>query len=327
MAWKTSGILMMAAGALVAGTFFLPATTLAQDWTHGIATLGDLKYPAGFAHFDYVNPDAPKAGNLRLSELGTFDTLNPLLNKGNLATGLGLVYESLMKRSLDEPFSNYGLIAESMSYPEDYSSVSFRLNPKARWADGQPITVDDVIFSFNAAKDYDQSKYFYYQHVTGAKATGASEVTFTFDLKDNHELPNIVGELLILPKHWWEATGPDGKKRDISATTLEPVMGSGPYRLTAINPGATLRFELRDDYWGKDLNVNIGYNNFKTIDYTYFSDRNVEFEAFKANGFDYWDENEAKRWATQYDFPAVKDGRIVREQLPNDYRSSGASAS
>jgi microcin C transport system substrate-binding protein len=250
----------------LAASLMFPAFAIAQDWSHGIATIGDLKYKPGFAHFDYVNPDAPKGGSLSLSQLGTFDSLNPVLNKGNLATGLGMVYEPLVKRSLDEAFSSYGLIAESLSYPDDFSSVSFRLNPKAKWADGQPITVDDVIFSFDKAKEYDQSKFFYYQHVTGAKASGEREVTFTFDLKDNSELPNIMGDLLILPKHWWEGQDANGKKRDISATTLEPVMGSGPYRIAAMKPGASMRFELRDDYWGKDLNVNIGSNNFKTIE-------------------------------------------------------------
>jgi microcin C transport system substrate-binding protein len=311
--------------ALAALSVLFPTANMARaaDWDIGIATIGELKYKPGFAHFDYVNPAAPKGGSVNLSELGTFDTFNPLLNKGNLATGLGLVFEPLMKRSLDEPFSNYGLLAESVSHPDDFSSVSFRLNPKATWADGKPVTPEDVIFSFNAAKEHDQSKFFYYQHVISAEKTGEREITFKFDLKGNRELPNIMGDLLILPKHWWEGTDAQGKKRNIAATTLEPVMGSGPYKIASVNAGATLRYELRDDYWGRDLNVNVGYNNFRTLTYTYFSDRNVEFEAFRGGSVDFWEENEAKRWATQYDFPAVTEGKIKREEPQNDYRNSG----
>ncbi|RYE58589.1 MAG: ABC transporter substrate-binding protein [Rhizobiaceae bacterium] len=313
-------------GLLVAlATFSLNQPAAAQDvnWTNGISVIGELKYPPGFKHFDYVNPDAPKAGDLRLSDLGTFDSLNPVVNKGSVASSVGLVYETLMKSSLDESFSSYGLIAESIAYPPDFSSVSFKLNPKAKWADGQPITVDDVLFSFEKAKEYDQSKLFYYKHVTKGEKSGDSEVTFTFDLKGNRELPAIMGQLMIVPKHWWEGTAPNGKKRDISATTLEPVMGSGAYKIKAVSPGSTITYELRDDYWGKDLNVNLGQDNFKTITYSFYADRNVEFESFRAGDTDYWAENEAKRWATQYDFPGVKDGKVKRETLPNDGRNSG----
>lgn len=322
-------------GAIVSGlrgvlllifTTLLPALTAsAQDalWTNGISVIGQLKYKPGFERFDYVNPDAPKRGDLKLSELGTFDNLNPVVNKGNLAAGLGLVYEPLMKQSMDEVFASYGLIAESIAYPADYSSVSFRLNSQAKFADGKPVTVEDVLFSFDKAKEYDQSKLFYYMHVKGGRKTGEREVTFDFDLKGNRELPAIIGQLLIVPKHWWEAKGPNGKTRDVSATTLEPVMGSGPYRIKSVNPGNVITYELRDDYWGKGLNVNIGQNNFRTLSYTYFSDRNVEFEAFRGGNADYWAENEAKRWKTAYDFPAAKDGRIKKEELENDYRDQG----
>jgi len=313
-------------GLLVAlATFSLALPTAAQDapWTNGISVIGELKYPPGFKHFDYVNPDAPKAGDLRLSDLGTFDSLNPVVNKGSVVTSIGLVYETLMKSSLDESFSSYGLIAEGIAYPPDFSSVSFKLNPKAKWADGKPITVEDVLFSFEKAKEYDQSKLFYYKHVKSGSKSGENEVTFAFDLKGNRELPAIMGQLLIVPKHWWEGTGPDGKKRDIAATTLEPVMGSGPYRIKAVSPGSTITYELRDDYWGKDLNVSLGQDNFRTITYSYYADRNVEFESFRAGDTDYWAENEAKRWATQYDFPGMKDGRVKRETLPNDGRNSG----
>ena len=309
--------------ALIALSLALPSIAAAQAWTNGISVIGELKYPPGFKHFDYVNPDAPKKGTLRVSELGTFDNFNPLVNKGNLAVGIGQVYETLMKSSLDEAFSSYGLIAESIAYPPDFASVSFKLNPRAKWADGQPITVDDVLFSFEAAKEYDQSKFFYYQHVKSGKKTGDNEVTFEFDLKGNRELPAIMGQLIIVPRHWWEATAANGKKRDIGGTTLEPVMGSGPYKIKSISPGNSVTYELRDDYWGKDLNVNIGQDNFRTVTHSFYADRNVEFEAFRAGDTDFWQENEAKRWATQYDFPGMKDGKVKREVLPNDGRNTG----
>lgn len=300
-----------------------PSLAADQNWTNGISVIGELKYKPGFKHFDYVNPDAPKQGSLKQSELGTFDNLNPVVNKGNLAASVGLVYETLMKSSLDEAFSSYGLIAESIAYPSDFSSVSFKLNPNAKWADGQPITVEDVLFSFDNAKEHDQSKYFYYQQVKAGKKIGDHEVTFEFTSKGNRELPAIMGQLIIVPKHWWQGTAPNGKKRDIGGTTLEPVMGSGAYKIKSINPGNSITYELRDDYWGKDLNVNVGQDNFRTTTFTYYADRNVEFESFRAGDTDFWAENEAKRWATQYEFPGVKEGKVKREVLPNDGRNLG----
>jgi len=323
MGLNMTGKRLRQAGVALVFSLVLPASSLAEAWTNGISTIGELKYPPGFAHFDYVNPKAPKGGDLHLSTLGTYDTLNPVPNKGNIEGGIGLVYETLMKRALDEPFSTYGLLAESISYPADFSSVSFRLNPKARWSDGQKVTVEDVIFSFEKYQAFDPSKASYYGHVSKATKVADGEVKFTFDLKNNRELPNIMGELMIVPKHWWEGSTAAGKKRDVSATTLEPVMGSGPYKIAAMMPGSTIKYALRDDYWGKDLPVNVGQNNFRTIGYTYYSDRNVEFEAFRGGNTDYWAENQAKRWKTQYDFPAVKQGKIKREELANDGRDSG----
>ena len=292
-------------------------------WRHAAALIGEPKYAEGFLRFDYVNPDAPKGGTLRLSSTGSFDTLNPVPAKGDLATGLNLVYQSLMIASEDEVATTYGLIAESLSYPEDFSSVTYRLRETARWHDGEPITVEDVIWSYEQSIAHNPQRQFYYQHVSKVEKTGDREVTFTFDETNNRELPKIVGELLILPKHWWEAKRANGTDRTIAETTLEPVMGSGPYRIAAVDPGSTVTFERVEDHWGEDLNVYIGQNNFDRIVYSYFGDRSVEFEAFKANNLDYWEENEAKRWASSYDFPAVTDGRIKREMLENRYRSSG----
>lgn len=301
----------------------LPVKAQEQNFQIGTSTIGELKYKPGFKRFDYVNPDAPKGGTLNLSTTGTFDTFNPLLSKGELADGSPLVFETLTKSADDELLASYGLLAEGISYPADFSSATFRLRAEAKWADGQPVTPDDVIFSLDKAKELNPLLSNYYKHVTKAEKTGERDVTFTFDEKGNKELPNILGQLSILPKHWWEGTGADGKPRDITKTTLETPMGSGPYKIAAFTAGSTVRYELRDDYWGKDVNVNVGQNNFRNITYTFFGDRDVEFEAFRAGNVDYRQENQASRWATAYDFPAVKDGRVIRAEVPNALRSVG----
>lgn len=292
-------------------------------WHHGVTLDDALKYPQGFARFDYVNPDAPKKGTLRLSQEGTYDTFNPVLAKGEAAAGVALVFDTLLKSADDEVSTSYGLLAEGVSWPDDVSEATFRLRAEAKWADGQPVTPEDVIFSFNKLKEHNPLYYNYYRHVTEAVKTGERDVTFRFDEKNNRELPQILGQFSIIPKHWWEATGADGKPRDISRTTLEPVMGSGPYKIAAFSAGSTIRYERREDYWGKDLPVNVGQNNFAAMTYTYFGDRDVEFEAFRAGNIDYWYENLAARWATAYDFPAIKDGRVIREEIENPFRATG----
>jgi microcin C transport system substrate-binding protein len=302
-----------------------PARLHAQEpqWRHGIPVIGELKLPPDFKQFPYVNPEAPKSGDLRLAEDGTFDNLNPVVDRGAPGAGVTLVYDTLMKRSEDEVFGSYGLLAEAVSYPDDLSSVTFRLRPEAKWADGQPVTPDDVIFSLDAFKENSAMYSNYYRHVTKAEKTGEREVTFRFDEKNNRELPSIVGDFPILPKHWWQGQDSQGKPRDISRTTLEPPLGSGPYQLVALQPGSTMRYQLRDDYWGKDLPVNRGQNNFRTVSYTYFSDADVEFEAFRAGNVDYRQENSSSRWATRYDFDAVKDGRVKKEALTNPFKATG----
>ncbi len=315
---------------VISGTFLMaiavmtaPAAAQEPQWRHAIAVLDEPKLPADFKRLPYVNPDAPKAGELRLSEEGTFDNFNPLIDRGTPAVGLGNLFDTLLKHSEDEVFGSYGLLAEALSYPEDMSSVTFRLRPEAKWADGQPVTPEDVIFSFEKAKEHSALYSNYYRHVTVAEKTGEREVTFRFDERNNRELPSIVGDFPVLPKHWWEGKTAQGQQRDISRTTLEPPMGSGPYKMASFQPGSTIRYELRDDYWGKDLPINVGQNNFKAISYTYFADRDVEFEAFRAGNVDYQQENSSSRWATRYDFDAVKDGRVIREALTNPFRATG----
>ncbi|WP_245304174.1 extracellular solute-binding protein [Hoeflea olei] len=299
--------------------------SFAQDgtWRHGMSMINELKYAQGFAHFDYVNPDAPKGGTLHLSEEGTFDSLNPILAKGQLAVGLGLVFDTLMKPSEDEVSASYGLIAESVSFPDDISKVTFRLRAEAKWPDGEPVTPEDVVFSFTKATELNPLQAQYYAHVVSAEKTGEREVTFRFDQTNNKELPHILGQILVLPKHWWEGQDKAGNTRDIGRTTLEPVMGSGPYRIASMAAGSSIRYELRDDYWARNLNVNVGHDNFGAIEYAYFTDANVEFESFRAGNIDFRQENSASKWATAYDFPAIQNGEIKREEIANPLRARG----
>ena len=296
------------------------AAAPAQDkvWRHGTSEFGDLKYPAGFKQFDYVNAKAPKGGVVRQSAVGTFDNFNPVIAdvKGSLAAGVGIVYESLTVASLDEVSSEYGLLAEALSFPADFSSATYRLRAEAKWQDGTPVTPDDVIFSFDVWKKNSPSKMAYYRHVTKAEKTGDREVTFTFDAPGNRELPQIIGQLIVLPKAWWQGTDKDGKQRDVTLTTLEPPMGSGAYRIKDFTPGRNISYERVKNYWGKDVNVNVGINNFDELQYTYFRDGTVALEAFKADTFDWRLENSAKNWATAYDFPAIADKRVVKEEFP-----------
>src|SRR5918997_7041016 len=246
-----------------------PAAAQEAPWRHGAALLGEAKYPPGFKHYEYVNPNAPKGGLVRLGAQGTFDSFNIVVAgvKGTPEQGIGLLYETLTTRSQDEPSAAYGLLAEAFSYPEDYSSVTFRLRPRARWHDGKPVTVEDVIFSFETFKVNSPTYAFYYANVTKAEKLGEREIRFTFNERGNRELPQIVGELTILPKHWWEGTAPDGRKRDVTQTTLEPPLGSGPYRLKSFDAGRSATYERVADYWGEKINVNVGQNNFDEIRY------------------------------------------------------------
>ena len=264
-------------------------------WRPGLSLFGDLKYSTGFKRFDYVNPDAPKGGLVRQSVSGSFDNFNIVINglKGAIALGVGLIYETLMTESYDEESSMYGLLAESVAHPEDRTFVKFRLRPTARWHDGKPVTPDDVIFSFNALKQYSAMQ-IYYRHVTKAEQTGDNEVTFTFDGKGNRELPSIVAQLMVVPKHWWEGTDSQGRKRDVSETTLEPPLGSGPYRIKEFVAARSLTLERVKDYWGEKIPVNVGQNNFDEIRYDYFRDDTISLEAFKGDQIDWIFERSAE---------------------------------
>ncbi|MBO6507346.1 MAG: ABC transporter substrate-binding protein [Roseibium sp.] len=309
----------LAAALVFAGLSAVPALAEEPEWHHSTALTGDPKYGADAKHFDYVNPEAPKGGLLRLSTSGGFDTFNPILPKGNPAPGIGLIYDTLMESSLDEfdISAQYGLIAEALRYPKDFSWVEYRLNPDAKWHDGAPITPEDVIWSFeNAVKLSPQQKY-YYQNVTDAKELPGGVVRFEFDTANNRELPHIVGQLLIMPKHWWTGTNDKGEQRDIASGTLEPPLGSGPYKIKSFEPNRQIVFERVKDYWGEDVPVRVGTNNFDEIRYDSYRDSVVQLEAFKGDRFDWRSENVAKNWATQYDTPAVREGRLVTETFPD----------
>jgi microcin C transport system substrate-binding protein len=295
-----------------------PARAEETAWRHGLSLFGELKYPEGFKQFDYVNADAPKGGTARQLAIGTFDNFNVTVAgvKGTLATGIDFIYDSLLSPALDEVSAEYGLLAEAVRYAEDYSSASYRLRAEAKWHDGKPITPEDVIFSFNAFKKYSPQLAAYYRHVAKIAKTGDREISFTFDSPGNRELPQIVGQLIVLPQHWWEGTDKSGKKRDIGATTLEPPLGSGAYRVKEFTPGRNIVYQRVDDYWGKDLNVNVGRDNFDELRFEYFRDTTVALEAFKADTLDWRTENSAKNWATAYDFPAVTEKRVVLEEFP-----------
>lgn len=296
----------------------LPAAAQDKAWKHGLSLFGDVKYPAGFKHFEYVNPAAPQGGTVRMAGFGTFDNFNDVVAmvKGNIAMGTNLVSETLMTPAFDEVSTEYGLLADAVRYADDFSWVTYRLDGRARWHDGKPVTVDDVIFSFTTLKENRPDLAAYYNHVTKAEKTGEREITFTFDTPGNRELPHIVGQLTIMPKHWWEGTDSSGRKRDVTATTLEPPLGSGPYRIKEFTAGRTIVYEKVADYWGKDLNVNIGTNNFAQIRFEYFRDMTVALEAFKGDQIDWRTESSAKDWATAYDFPAVQQKKVVREEFP-----------
>jgi microcin C transport system substrate-binding protein len=282
---------------------------------HGFAMHGEPKYGPDFRHFDYVNPDAPKGGEARFAAIGSFDTFNPFVIKGQPAGGLGFVFESLMTGSADEAFTEYGLIAETIQVPTDRSWVIFALRPEARFHDGSPITVDDVIFSFETLRSKGRPFYrFYYANVANVERLDERRVKFSFNESENRELPLIIGQMPILSKAYWE-------NRDFESTTLEPPLSSGPYRVESFETGRFVLYKRDENYWGKDLPVNRGSYNFDRMRYDYYRDTTVALEAFKAGAYDIRPENVAKLWASGYDSPAVERGLIIKAEIPNELPS------
>ena len=316
----TSALVAVAAQRLPLPAWISRAQAASPAWRHGVSPFGDLKYAPGFKKFDYANAKAPKGGVARQIALGTYDNFNMVVDgvKGALVQGVDLNYDTLLVPALDEVLSGYGLIAEAVSHPEDFSSVSYRLRAEAKWRDGTPITPEDVIFSFEAFKKLSPQAAESYVSVEKVEKTGDREVTFAFKGTGHHRLPEVLGQLTILPKAWWEGSDPEGKKRDIGATTLEPPLGSGPYRIKEFSPGRSITYERVPDYWGTGLNVNVGRDNFDELRFEYFRDGTAALEAFKADAADWRVENSAKSWATAYDFPAVADKRVLLEEFPID---------
>ncbi len=287
---------------------FYSASVLAQPM-HAIAMHGQPKYALDFTHFDYVNPNAPKGGVLKQAAFGSFDTFNPFAIKGNSAAGTGLIFDTLMVASADEPFSQYGLIAQSVEVPDDRSWVAFNINPKARFSDGTPVRADDVVFTFETLRDKGVPQYrYYYGSVDKVQATDPLRVLFTFKEGNNRELPLILGQMPVLSRADWQ-------DKDFEATTLQMPLGSGPYQLKDFELNRHITYKRNPNYWAADLPVNQGQYNFDEIRYDIYRDTSVAVEAFKSGAYDVRVENEAKKWATAYDVPAVKGGRLIKKEF------------
>ncbi|MBA1199656.1 ABC transporter substrate-binding protein [Pseudomonas plecoglossicida] len=297
------------AGSLLLACLSLPVLAAPQ---HALTLYDEPpKYPASFKHFDYVNPDAPKGGTFRQSGFGGFDSLNPFINKGVAAENVGSIYDTLMRQSLDEPFTEYGLVAGKIEKAPDNSWVRFYLRPEARFHDGHPMRADDVVWTFNTLVSQGAPLYkVYYGDVAEVIAEDPLKVLFKFKHKNNRELPLILGQLPVLPKHWYE-------NREFNRGNLEIPLGSGPYRVAEVKAGRSVRFERVKDYWAKDLPINRGMFNFDVMTFDYYRDSTVALEALKAGQFDYNLEVAAKNWANAYNVPAVREGRLIKEELPN----------
>jgi microcin C transport system substrate-binding protein len=280
--------------------------------SHGFAMHGAPKYAADAGPPDYLNPAAPKGGSVRLAARGTFDSLHPFIVKSVPAAGIGQIWDTLCWSSRDEASTEYGLVAETIEWPEDRSWVAFTLRPQARFHDGTPMTVEDVVFTFDILKSKGAPNYaFYYHDVLKAEKVGERKVLFTFRDSSNKELPLIVGQLPVLPSRWWAT-------RDFEKVSLEPPLGSGAYKVDSVDVGRSISYRRVDDWWARDLWMNRGRHNFEVLRYEYYRDVTVQFEAFKAGEIDIRQENIARNWATAYDIPAVRDGRIQRAEIPHE---------
>ena len=311
--------------AVLSAAFLASQALTPQAWaeeikpTHAIAMHGTAKYAPDFKHFDYVNAAAPKGGMIRYGGLGSFDSFNGFISKGEVADGIGLIYDSLLTSSADEAFTEYGLLAKSIEVPEDRSWIIFHMRPEAKWHDGQPVTAEDVKWTFETLISQGAPSFrFYYADVDKVEILDPLSVKFVFKTNENRELPLIIGQMAVLPKHYWAA-------RDFAKTSLEAPLGSGPYKLSGFDTGRSVTYTRVADYWGRDLPVNVGHNNFGEIRYEYFRDANVSVEAFKGGAIDFRLENTSKIWATSYDMPEVKNGLIVKEQVGHE-RPQGMQA-
>ena len=296
-----------------------PGPLAAQEFRHGLSTFGDLKYPADFKHFDYVNPSAPKGGRFTVNggPLSTFDSFNPFILKGDAASGLSNLFDTLMTRSSDEPDAMYGLIARDVAVAPDRKSVTFRLRPEAKFSDGTPVTAEDVVFSFDTLKSKGHPSYrIGLRDVTKVEAIDTHTVRYTFTGDLTRDLPGAVAGLSVLSKAYYS-------KQEFDLSTLEKPIGSGPYLIGDFRPGAQITYKRRDDYWAKDLPVNVGTNNFDEIRYEYYRDRTAELEGLKSGTLDFREEFTARDWSTAYDIPAVREGRLKKLTLP-DENPSGA---
>ncbi|MFK5979613.1 MAG: extracellular solute-binding protein [Rhizobiaceae bacterium] len=301
-------------------TLLFATSALADEskWRHGDTLFGKLKHDANFTHYPHANPDAPKGGHLKRASFGGFDSFNPFVVRGRTPSGLsyfgGLLYDNLFEQSLDQPSASYGLVADKFRKADDSSWAVYHINEKARWHDGKPITPEDVIWSMEALRTNYPLWKDYFKNVKSVESTGNNEVTFTFDQKGNRELPHIIGDLAILPKHWWEGTDADGNKRDISNPTKEPPLGSGPYKIGKYDMGKYITWDRVKDYWAEDVAVRKGRYNYDSIRYTYFLDESAMWEAFKKGGLsDYKVEGRESRWKKEYTFPAIKRGDVATQ--------------
>ena len=299
----------------------LPAHAAETTVSHGFSTFGELKYPPGFAHFDYVNPDAPKGGTMSFRGTGasaTFDSLNPFILKGEPAQGYAYIYDTLLARAFDEPDAVYGLLAESIEYPEDRSWVIYTLREGPTFADGHPVTAEDVVFTIEALKTMGAPNFrIAVEDVETAEALDERRVRITFrEGAATRDLPSEIGQLYVLPKHYYD-------KVEFDRSTLVPPLGSGPYVISEVEPGRTITYCRNEAYWGADHPVNVGANNFDCLRYEYFADTTAAFEAFKAGEYLFHEEFSSALWATNYEFPALEKGWILRDEI-EDGRPSGA---
>ena len=298
----------MLSAAAILPQFGLPASASESGVvrSHGSSLLGSMRYGPDFAHFEYVNPAAPKGGLARMARIGGFDSFHEFISQGDPVSVSPWIYDTLTKPSRDEGATEYGLLAEWIEHPADYSWVAFGLREEARWHDGRPIEAADVVFTFDAFKqDGFPSLRQYYKDVESARDEGGGVVRFQFSVTGNRELPHIVGQLDVLPRHWWEG-------RNFAESTMDPPLGSGPYRIGNFEINRFVEFERVEDYWGADVPLRVGSNNLDRIRFDYFLDGVAAFEAFKAGDVDFRSENNSKVWATGYDFPAIRSGAVIK---------------